>query len=186
MSTESGPGFEAGLILMGSRSLPDRSQSAWIHYLAGVGQFAKFSKTLQVTIWEISENPLFRNVEENGKVVRIHMRTPINANNLGMCGIYFLFRFSFYSVWKTPFGSVNRQTDFFKDKESVYKSYWLCAVWRRRTTQWAMLLHPFTKRRQDVFIRRGCMEVLTFYIYPQTVFEHLYSPDNWYKQKQMT
>jgi len=50
MSTESGPGFEAGLILMGSRSLPDRSQSAWIHYLAGVGQFAKFSKTLQVTI----------------------------------------------------------------------------------------------------------------------------------------
>jgi len=139
MSTESGPGFEAGLILMGSRSLPDRSQSAWIHYLAGVGQFAKFSKTLQVTIWEISENPLFRNVEENGKVVRIHMRTPINTNNLGMCGIYFLFRFSFYSVWKTPFGSVNRQTDFFKDKESVYKSYWLCAVWRRRTTQWAVI-----------------------------------------------
>jgi len=49
-----------------------------------------------------------------------------------------------------------------------------------------LLLHPFTKRRQDVFIRRGCMEVLTFYIYPQTVFEHLYSPDNWYKQKQIT
>jgi len=46
----------------------------WIHYLVGVSHFAKFRKNRPVTVSEmltnLLKNPLFRNSEENGKVIR--------------------------------------------------------------------------------------------------------------------
>ena len=45
----------------------------WIHYLVGVSHFAEFRKNQAVTVRNANKSPkkpLFRNGEENGKVIQ--------------------------------------------------------------------------------------------------------------------